>query len=153
MAEEENEQETTEAQQPEENQQATAGEQTEQNQAEEQQPEQDQQTQVAESRFAEVTDTSQDAEEQSEVHRRNLEMLYEIPVTVSVRLGETEMSIRDLLDLRQNSVIELEKVADEDVDLLINGVHVGKGDVVVVNDKFGLRITEITSKEERLKNI
>ena len=115
---------------------------------------QDRRGQVVDGRFAEVASSaSNEQDEESDLHRRNLEMLYEIPVTVSVRLGETEMSIRELLDLRSNSVIELEKVADEDVDLLINGLPVGKGDVVVVNDKFGLRINEITPIEERLKKI
>jgi len=113
----------------------------------------DEQPQVAEGRFSEVTDTSQPPDDESNLQQRNLEMLYDIPVTVSVRLGQTEMSIRELLELKNNSVVELQKVADEEVDLLINGVQVGKGDVVVVNDKFGLRITEVKSQEERLKNI
>jgi len=84
---------------------------------------------------------------------KNIEMIYEIPVRVHAELGNTSMTIRDLLTLGPKSVIELERLAGESIDLLVNEVLVGKADVVVVNENFGLRITEITSVEDRLKNL
>jgi len=82
---------------------------------------------------------------------RNLQVLYELPLNVTVRLGTTEMNMRTLLQLRPGSVIELDQSADAEVDLLVNDVIVGRGDVVVVNDRFGLRIKEIVNQEERLR--
>ena len=89
----------------------------------------------------------------SENIKRNLEMIYEIPVSVSAELGSTTISIKDILSLGPGSVVELERMAGESVDLLVNGVLIGKGDVVVVNENFGLRITEVVCVEERIKKI
>jgi len=83
----------------------------------------------------------------------NLEMIFDIPVSVSAELGKSVIKIRDLLNLSPGSVVELERVAGEPVDLLVNGVLIGKGDVVVVNENFGLRITEIVCTEERIKKL
>ena len=85
--------------------------------------------------------------------RKNLQMLYDLSVSVNVRLGATVMSIRDLLSLFPGSVVELDRMAGEACDLFVNDVMIGKGEVVVINDNFGLRITEIISSEERLKTI
>lgn len=92
--------------------------------------------------------TIEDAEK-----RKNLEMIYEIPLRVTVKLGETQMPIRELLNLGAGAVVELDRLAGESIDLLVNGILVGKGDVVVVNENFGLRITEIVSQEERIKTL
>jgi flagellar motor switch protein FliN/FliY len=97
---------------------------------------------------AEDTDQPDDRE-----RRRNLEMLYDIPLTVTVRLGNAMMSLRDLLNLGPGAVVELDRLAGESVDLLVNGVLVGRGDVVVVNDNFGLRVTDIVSSEERVRGL
>ena len=83
----------------------------------------------------------------------NLEMIFDIPVSVSAELGKSVIKIRDLLNLSPGSVVELERLAGEPIDLLVNGVLIGKGDVVVVNENFGLRITEIVCTEERIKKL
>ena len=88
-----------------------------------------------------------------QIKQKNLEMIYEIPVNISAELGYTTLSIKDLLNLGPGSVVELERMAGESIDLLVNGVLIGKGDVVVVNENFGLRITEIVCLEERLKKL
>ena len=86
-------------------------------------------------------------------HKQAIDMLYEIPLTISVELGATMMPIKDLLKLSSGSVVELERLAGESIDLSVNGILVGKGDVVVVNENYGLRITEIMSPEERIKHL
>ena len=84
---------------------------------------------------------------------KNLQMLYDLTINVNVRLGGTVMSIRDLINLFPGSVVELDRMAGEHCDLYVNDVIIGKGEVVVINDNFGLRITDIISSEERLKNL
>lgn len=85
--------------------------------------------------------------------QQNLEMIFNIPVGVSAELGQSTIKIKDLLGLSTGSVIELDRTAGESIDLVVNGVLIGKGEVVVVSDNFGLRITEIIGKEEILKKI
>ena len=85
--------------------------------------------------------------------QKNLEMLFDIPVTVSAELGRSIVKVKDLINLSTGSVIELERLAGEPVDLMVNGVVIGKGDVVVVNENFGIRITEIVCTEERVKKL
>ena len=85
--------------------------------------------------------------------QRNLEMLFDVPVSVSAELGRSVIKIKDLLNLSPGYVVELERLAGESIDLLVNGVLIGKGDVVVVNENFGLRITEIVCTEERIKKL
>jgi flagellar motor switch protein FliN/FliY len=85
--------------------------------------------------------------------RRNLEALYAVPLVVSAHLGETQMTIRDLLVMKPGAVIELDRTAGDSIDLYVNGVRVGSGDAVVVNDNYGLRITELLSPAERLANL
>lgn len=108
---------------------------------------------IARAEFGEVFDNNNPELDDVNNQRRNLEMLYDVPLHVTVRLGETQISIRELLSLGPGAVVELERLAGESVDLLVNGVLVGKGDVVVVNENFGLRITDVVSTEERLKNL
>lgn len=119
------------------------------------QPNNNQQNQddIADAQFAQVNPSENQAESTEETSRRNLEMLYDIPVSAQAELGRTEITVRELLDMTPGSVIELQRTAGESIDLLVNGVLIGKGDVVVVNDSFGLRITEIVSMEERLREI
>jgi flagellar motor switch protein FliN/FliY len=85
--------------------------------------------------------------------QRNLEMIFDVPIAVSAELGKSVIKIKDLLNLSPGSVVELERVAGEPIDLMVNGVLIGKGDVVVVNENFGLRITEIVCTEERIKKL
>ncbi len=82
-----------------------------------------------------------------------LEFILDIPLEISAEIGRTKMFIRDLLKLNQGSIIELEKFAGEPVEVYVNGKLMAKGEVVVVNDRFGVRITEIISAQERVKKL
>lgn len=83
----------------------------------------------------------------------NLDFLLDIPLEVTVELGRTSMIINNLLQLTQGSVVELEKAAADTVEIFVNNKLLGKGEVIVVNDRFGIRITEIISQADRIKNI
>lgn len=83
----------------------------------------------------------------------NLEVVLDIPVTLSMEVGNTEISIRNLLQLNQGSVIELDRLAGEALDVLVNGTLVAHGEVVVVNEKFGIRLTDIVSPGERIQRL
>lgn len=83
----------------------------------------------------------------------NLESILEIPVTLSVEIGRTKISIRNLLQLNQGSVVELDRLAGEPLDVLVNGTLVAHGEVVVLNEKFGLRVTDVVSAHERIKKL
>ncbi len=84
---------------------------------------------------------------------RNLELVMDIPVQLTVELGRTRMPIRNLLQLAQGSVVELNELAGEPLDVFINGCLVAQGEVVVVNEKFGIRLTDIITPSERLKKL
>ncbi len=83
----------------------------------------------------------------------NLEMVMDIPVQMTVELGRTRIQIRNLLQLTQGSVVELERMAGEPMDVLVNGCLVAQGEVVVVNEKFGIRLTDVIAPEERLRRL
>jgi flagellar motor switch protein FliN/FliY len=83
----------------------------------------------------------------------NMELIKDVPLEVTVRLGKTVMKIRDILDLGDGSIIELDKLAGEPVDLLVNGKLVAKGEVVVIDENFGFRVKDIISPAERLSKI
>lgn len=82
-----------------------------------------------------------------------LEMILDIPVSLSVELGRTRIAIRNLLQLAQGSVVELDALAGEPMDILVNGCLIAHGEVVVVNEKFGIRVTDIVTLEERLRGL
>lgn len=84
---------------------------------------------------------------------RDLEMIMDIPVRLSVELGRTRITIKQLLELAQGSVVELEGLAGEPMDILINGYLIAQGEVVVVDDKYGIRITEIVTPSERVQKL
>lgn len=84
---------------------------------------------------------------------RDLDFLLDIPLEITVELGRKKMPIKDLLQLGQGSVIELEKVAGEPMEILVNNKLVAKGEVVVVNEKFGVRLTDIISPSERINQL
>ncbi|MDL4861242.1 flagellar motor switch protein FliN [Halomonas elongata] len=84
---------------------------------------------------------------------RDLEMIMDIPVKLTVELGRTRLTIKQLLELAQGSVIELEGLAGEPMDILINGYLIAQGEVVVVEDKYGIRITEIITPSERVQKL
>jgi flagellar motor switch protein FliN/FliY len=83
----------------------------------------------------------------------NLEMILDIPVTISMEIGRTKVSIRNLLQLNQGSVVELDRLAGEPMDVLVNGTLIAHGEVVVVNEKFGIRLTDVISAQERIKKL
>lgn len=83
----------------------------------------------------------------------NLDVILDIPVTLSMEIGRTEIPIQNLLQLNQGSVVELDRLAGEPMDVLINGTLIAHGEVVVVNEKFGIRLTDVVSPSERVKNL
>lgn len=93
-------------------------------------------------------DMSADAE-----GRPELDVILDIPVTISMEVGRTSITIRNLLQLNQGSVIELDRLAGEPLDVLVNGTLIAHGEVVVVNEKFGIRMTDVISPSERIKKL
>lgn len=85
--------------------------------------------------------------------KRKLDTILDIPVTISMEVGRSQISIRNLLQLNQGSVVELDRVAGEPLDVMINGTLIAHGEVVVVNDKFGIRLTDVISQTERIKKL
>ena len=113
---------------------------------------------------AEVMESAQfnELETQGEVNSSNadmstadlkLDVILDVPVTVSMEIGRTNINIRNLLQLNQGSVIELDRFAGEPMDVLVNGTLIAHGEVVVVNDKFGIRLTDVISATERVKKL
>jgi len=84
---------------------------------------------------------------------RNFDLLLDIPLEVTVELGRTRMALRELLALAAGSVVELAKLAGDPLDVLVNGKLVARGEAVMVNDKFGVRLTDIVSRTERLAGL
>lgn len=83
----------------------------------------------------------------------NLEVIMDIPVTIAMEVGSTEIAIRNLLQLNQGSVIELDRLAGEPLDVKVNGTLIAHGEVVMVNEKFGIRLTDVVSPSERIKRL
>ena len=83
----------------------------------------------------------------------NLEVILDVPVTLSMEVGRTRIPIRNLLQLNQGSAVELDRAAGEPLDVFVNGTLVAHGEVVVVNDKFGIRLTDVISPAERIKKL
>lgn len=83
----------------------------------------------------------------------NLDVILDVPVTLSMEIGRTRISIRNLLQLNQGSVVELDRLAGEPMDVMVNGTLIARGEVVVVNDKFGIRLTDIISPAERVRRL
>ena len=83
----------------------------------------------------------------------NLDVILDVPVTLSMEVGRTRIAIRNLLQLNQGSVVELERAAGESLDVYVNGTLIAHGEVVVVNEKFGVRLTDIISPTERVEQL
>lgn len=83
----------------------------------------------------------------------NLDMLLDVNVTLSIELGRAQINIRDLLKLNQGSVVDLDRMAGEPLDVLVNGTLVARGEIVVVKEKFGVILTEVVSPEERVRRL
>ena len=83
----------------------------------------------------------------------NLDVILDVPVNLSLEVGRTRMPIRNLLQLNQGSVIELERGAGEPLDVYVNGTLIAHGEVVVINDRFGVRLTDVVSPSERIRRL
>jgi len=83
----------------------------------------------------------------------NMDVILDVPVTLSMEVGRTRVPIRNLLQLNQGSVVELERVAGEPLDVFVNGTLIAHGEVVVVNEKFGIRLTDVISPSERIRKL
>ena len=103
---------------------------------------------------AELDELTSDAPAQ-EVSTGDVKMdaILDVPVTISMEIGRTNLNIRNLLQLNQGSVVELDRLAGEPMDVLVNGTLIAKGEVVVVNEKFGIRLTDIVSPADRVKRL
>ncbi len=84
---------------------------------------------------------------------RGIELLLDIPLEVSVEVGRSRILVRDLLQLQEGSLVELDKLAGEPLDLYVNARLIARGEAVVVNEKFGLRLTDVVSPSERIENL
>ena len=83
----------------------------------------------------------------------NLDVILDIPVTIAMEIGRSKINIRNLLQLNQGSVVELDRLAGEPLDVLVNGTLIAHGEVVVVNEKYGIRLTDVISPAERVKKL
>lgn len=100
---------------------------------------------------AEFDNLEADAPGTEQAHR--LDLILDVPVNLSLEVGRTSMSVGDLLQLSQGSVVELDRLAGEPLDVLVNGTLVAHGEIVVVNDKFGIRLTDVVSPAERVRKL
>jgi flagellar motor switch protein FliN/FliY len=91
--------------------------------------------------------------EENKDSMENLKVLENIEVKLTVEVGSTELKIRDLLMLNEGSVVELERLAGDPLDILANGVQIAKGEVVMVGERFGIRFTEVTNPEDRVQKL
>ncbi|ASD67457.1 MULTISPECIES: flagellar motor switch protein FliN [Pseudoalteromonas] len=107
----------------------------------------------SEPEVAELDELKDSAPALSSDEKRKLDTILDIPVTISMEVGRSKINIRNLLQLNQGSVVELDRVAGEPLDVLVNGTLIAHGEVVVVNDKFGIRLTDVISQVERIKKL
>ncbi|PIE24551.1 MAG: flagellar motor switch protein FliN [Neptuniibacter caesariensis] len=102
---------------------------------------------------AESVELNELQDEGSPVSDPKLDVILDIPVTLSMEVGQTDIPISNLLQLNQGSVIELDRVAGEPLDVMVNGTLIAHGEVVVVNDRYGIRLTDVISPQERIKRL
>ena len=95
-------------------------------------------------------DASQPDDDENPV---NFDVIMDVPVTISMEIGRTSINIRNLLQLNQGSIVELDRLAGEPLDVLVNGTLIARGEVVVINEKFGIRLTDVISPAERLRKL
>ncbi len=103
--------------------------------------------------FKEFEDHDGEGVSDENLEEVNLNVILDVPVVISMEIGRTNISIRNLLQLNQGSVVELERFAGEPLDVLVNGMLIAHGEVVVINDKFGIRLTDVISPSERVKRL
>jgi len=102
---------------------------------------------------AELEEFDSDASPLTGDEKEKLDSILDIPVVISMEVGRSKISIRNLLQLNQGSVVELDRIAGEPLDVMVNGTLIAHGEVVVVNDKFGIRLTDVISQTERIKKL
>ncbi|MCK4502028.1 MAG: flagellar motor switch protein FliN [Desulfuromonadales bacterium] len=93
------------------------------------------------------------ADSKNKFDERGIDLLLDIPLEVAVEVGRSRILVRDLLQLQEGSLVELDKLAGEPLDLYVNSRLIARGEAVVVNDKFGLRLTDVVSPSERIENL
>jgi len=113
----------------------------------------EEQAETEQAEAAPVTQLDDDAKPPRNDIDIDLDMVLDIPVTISMEIGRTKINVRNLLQLSQGSVVELDRLAGEPMDVLVNDTLIAHGEVVVVNDKFGIRLTDVISAEERIKKL
>jgi len=106
-----------------------------------------------ETKKSESNETISDADAQFDTSKIDAEVLQNIPVTVSVEVGRTSLKIRDLMRLAQGSVVELDRLAGESLDLMVNNTPVAQGEIVLVNERYGIKLTSVIPTVERVKNL
>lgn len=94
-----------------------------------------------------------DAENTGAGEDNNLSTILDIPISLSVEIGQTKISIRNLLQLNQGSVVELDRLAGEPLDVMVNNTLVAQGEIVVINEKYGIRLTDVVSALDRVRNL
>ena len=102
---------------------------------------------------AEMNDLKPEVPDAAANRELNLDVVLDIPVTLSMEVGRSRVSIRNLLQLSQGSVVELDRATGEPLDVYVNGTLIAHGEVVVVNDKFGIRLTDVISPAERIRKL
>ena len=108
-------------------------------------------TEAPEARSAQFDQLTPD--QPTQASGRQLDVILDVPVTLSLEVGRTQMNVGHLLQLGQGSVVELDRVAGEPLDVLVNGTLIAHGEIVVVNDKFGIRLTDVVSPAERVRKL
>ena len=110
-------------------------------------------TKTAKSEEVEEIANAVESEAQVDTSKIDAEVLQNIPVTVSVEVGRTSLKIRDLMRLAQGSVVELDRLAGESLDLMVNNTPVAQGEIVLVNERYGIKLTSVVPTVERVKNL
>jgi flagellar motor switch protein FliN/FliY len=100
-----------------------------------------------------MTDNQENASGEAETNELNLDLVLDVPVSVSIEIGRTEVNIKQLLELRPGSIVELDRYAGEPLDVFVNGTLVAHGEVAVTHEKFGIRLTDVISPSERVKKL
>jgi flagellar motor switch protein FliN len=108
---------------------------------------------AVEPQVAELGNLKADAPDAGANRELNIDVVLDIPVTLSMEVGRSRISIRNLLQLSQGSVVELDRATGEALDVYVNGTLIAHGEVVVVNDKFGIRLTDVISPAERIRKL
>ncbi|WP_341829272.1 flagellar motor switch protein FliN [Thiomicrorhabdus marina] len=107
----------------------------------------------AEANKADLDDLSESMGASGGKNKVDLDVLLDVPVTLQLEIGRAKVSIRNLLSYTQGSVVEMDRLAGEPLDLLVNGTLIAHGEVVVINDKFGVRLTDVVSPQERIRKL